>query len=243
VAKWLEARRRDEKLRVLLVVNPTGDLDGAAEEGERVQTLFKNRRDVICTEVRGDEATRPRLLELFRSGKFDVVHYAGHAFFDAAAPARSGLICAPPDRDNPAVLSGADLAGLGQLPMLIFLNACESARVRGIPDRGRKKSRTDGKKTRTDGKKKHPDRVRAAVSAAEALMRGGVANFVGTYWPVGDASALAFATSFYTSVLAGEPLGPAVTKARKKVHESGSGDWADYIHYGSPNFVLKPRQS
>jgi CHAT domain-containing protein/pimeloyl-ACP methyl ester carboxylesterase len=243
VAKWLEARRQDEKLRVLLVVNPTGDLDGAEEEGERVEKLFKDRRDVICTPVRGDEATRPRLLELFRSGKFDVVHYAGHAFFDPTAPDRSGLICAPPDQSNPSVLSGADLAGLGQLPMLIFLNACESARVRGLPDRGGRKPNAAGKKQKKGKQAKHPDRVRAAVSAAEALMRGGVANFVGTYWPVGDAAALDFATSFYASVLAGEPLGPSVTKARKKVHEGGSGDWADYIHYGSPNFVLKPRQS
>ena len=103
VAKWVEARRRDEKLRMLLIVNPTGDLQGADEEGARIRELFKDNRGVLLTEVREDEATRSRLLEHFRSGQFDVVHYAGHAFFDPTAPERSGLICAPPDDRNPVV--------------------------------------------------------------------------------------------------------------------------------------------
>jgi CHAT domain-containing protein len=228
VAKWREARRRDDKLRLLLVVNSTGDLDGAEAEDGRVRKLFEARRDVVITELRGEQATRARLLEHFRSGDYDIVHYAGHAFFDPTAPDRGGLLCAPPDRDNPSVLSGADLAGIGQLPILVFLNACESGRTRG------------GKKTPA----KKPQRVeplRELVSAAEAFMRGGVANFLGTYWPVGDAAALAFADTFYAAVIAGKPLGPAITEGRLAVQKGGSPDWADYIHYGSPNFVLKPR--
>ena len=230
VAKWLESRRQDEKLRLLLIVNPTGDLDGAEREGKRIRELFKDRRDVVLTEVRGEEATRAHLLDLFRSGKFDVVHYAGHAFFDPTTPDRSGLICAPRDPSNPSVLSGADVAGLGELPMLVFLNACESARVRSLPAAGMKK-------------RKHPSRLLGLVSVAEAFMRGGVASFLGTYWPVGDEAAYKFAETFYTSILDGQPLGPAVTKSRLVLQESECGDWADYIHYGSPNFVLKPRNS
>jgi CHAT domain-containing protein/pimeloyl-ACP methyl ester carboxylesterase len=229
VAKWVEARRRDEKLRILLVVDPLGDLDGARREGGRIRELFKEDRAVVLTEVRQDEATRSRLLDHFRSGQFDVVHYAGHAFFDPAAPERSGLICAPRDEQNPSVLSGADVAGLGQLPMLVFFNACESARVRGL-------------KKKTGAKSNHPDRMRGLVSVAEAMMRGGVANFLGTYWPVGDDAALQFATTLYKGLLEGQPLGPAVTRARQKVQET-SADWADYIHYGSPNFILKTRNT
>jgi CHAT domain-containing protein len=230
VAKWLESRRQDEKLRLLLIVNPTGDLAGAEREGKRIRELFKDRRDVVLTEVREEEATRAHLLDLFRSGKFDVVHYAGHAFFDPTTPDRSGLICAPRDQSNPSILSGADVAGLGELPMLVFLNACESARVRSVSPGAMKK-------------KKHPNRLLGLVSVAEAFMRGGVASFLGTYWPVGDDAAYKFAETFYTSILDGQPLGPAVTKSRHALQKCGSGDWADYIHYGSPNFVLKPRNS
>ncbi|MBX7206922.1 MAG: CHAT domain-containing protein [Verrucomicrobiaceae bacterium] len=234
VAKFMEARRRDEHLRVLLIVNPTGDLAGAAEEGARIETLLAAHADVRVTVVREHEATRDRLLTLFRSGEFDVVHYAGHAFFEPSAPERSGIICAPKDENNPSVLSGADLAGLGQLPMLVFFNACESARVRGIPPPA----------TKTKKRSDHPDRVRGLVSFAEAFMRGGVASFVGTYWPVGDACAKTFAETFYAGILDGLPLGPVMTNARKALTtlKPATGDWADYLHYGSPNFVLKPRR-
>src|SRR5262249_20457778 len=41
IAKWLEQRRRDKTLTVLLVVNPTGDLPAAEAEGKRIQELAK----------------------------------------------------------------------------------------------------------------------------------------------------------------------------------------------------------
>jgi CHAT domain-containing protein/pimeloyl-ACP methyl ester carboxylesterase len=223
VAKWVEARRDIEQLHVLLITNPTKDLDGAEREGARIRELFTNKRGVTFTEMAGDQATRSTLLEHFRSGKYDVVHFAGHAFFDPIAPQNSGIICAPKNDSNPSIISGADLAGLGQLPMLMFLNACESARVRGHET------------VESEGL----DRLPAFASVAEAMMRGGIANFLGTYWPVEDDAALAFATSFYSSLLKHVPLGVAVTEARQTVKETGSGDWADYLHYGSPNFMLK----
>jgi CHAT domain-containing protein/pimeloyl-ACP methyl ester carboxylesterase len=234
VAKWMEERRRDDKLRVLLVVNPTSDLPGAKAEGERIQKILERCPQALLTTVQEAHATRDKLLSLFGSGEFDVVHYAGHAFFDPLSPERSGILCAPKDPNNASVLSGADLAGLGQLPLLVFFNACESARVRGVSP-----SISRG----AQGRKKadHPGRIRAAVGFAEAFMRGGTANFVGTYWPVGDTPAKVFATSFYEDILKGLPLGEVVSQARKKLQalKPAVGDWADYIHFGSPNFVLK----
>ena len=44
-------------------------------------------------------------------------------------------------------------------------------------------------------------RIERAVGLAEAFLRGGVANYVGTYWPVGDAAAEAFAQVFSTELL------------------------------------------
>ena len=78
-----------------------------------------------------------------------------------------------------------------------------------------------------------------SVGLAEAFMRGGVANFLGTYWPVGDAAAEAFARTFYTAILAGQPLGEALTRGRAAVRQKRSPDWADYIFYGDADFVLK----
>ena len=65
-------------------------------------------------------------------------------------------------------LTGADLARLGNLPTLVFFNACESARVRRAPAaraRESRASRRGASSAMSDG-----------VGLAEAFMRGGVAN-------------------------------------------------------------------
>jgi pimeloyl-ACP methyl ester carboxylesterase len=225
VAKWLEERRRDDKLTILLVVNPTADLDGAEEEGDRLLDLFRANPSVQIQRRHRAEATRRTLLSDFSSGKYDVIHYAGHAYFDPLAPSRSGILC-----HGKEVLSGADLAGVGNLPSLVFFNACEAGRVRAA--RGKPRPAAPGKSRR--------DMLRDSVGFAEAFLRGGVANYIGTYWPVGDAPAKAFATEFYGALLAGQTVGQGLAAGRKKVLGlRDSIDWADYIHYGNQSFSLK----
>lgn len=225
VAKWLEERREDGVLSLLLVVNPTEDLDGAEREAERVKALFGTNGLVRIDARRRGEARKERLLADFASGLYDVIHYAGHAFFDAEHPARSGIVCA-----GGKVLSGADLAGVGNLPSLVFFNACEAGRLRAGRSAGRRVPVRE--------------RVVKNVGLAEAFLRGGVANYVGTYWPVGDAPAADFAAAFYAELLRGRPLGAAALAGRSAVRSGhpSSPDWADYILYGSHEFVLKVQE-
>lgn len=227
VAKWLEARRENPKLKILLVVNPNRgeslSLAGAEEEGARVQTLFATDPSIEITLRAGPDASRSTLIQDFRSGLYDLVHYAGHAYFDPSEPARSGLLC-----HGGEVLSGADLAGLGNLPNLVVFNACESGRVRSASAQ-----KTLPALTR---------QVEKATGMAEAFLRGGVANYVGTYWAVGDAAAVTFATTFYPALLRGDTIGAALLSARREMKaKDGTADWADYLHYGNQNFVLKRR--
>jgi len=226
IAKWLEERQRKPTLEILLVTNPTKDLSGAEAEGDRIKGIFEKLKPAIAIrELRGDQARKPELAQCLASGQFDVIHYAGHAFFDPLNPSKSGILCAGRE-----VLSGADLATIGGLPSLAFFNACEAGRVR----RGAASAKMNPKLS-TD------HRVQRGVSFAEAFLRGGIANYVGTYWPVGDAAALTFAENFYQLLLAGETLGSAIVSGRKKVQDIGSADWADYVLYGDPAFVLKKR--
>ena len=173
VARWREMRIAGERLSVLLVVDPTEDLPGAAAEGAALHPLLQARgADVEL--LAGAAATRDRLRSLLRTGAFDVLHFAGHGHFDPARPGESGLVCA---RDE--VLRGADLDGIGDLPALVFFNACEAARVRRRAASRRRMAR------------------QPSTSLAEAFLVGGVANFLGTHWPVGDDAALAFSTHLY----------------------------------------------
>lgn len=220
VAKWLEERRLASDLKLLLVVNPTEDLPGADAEGKRIEKLLKEDPQIQITKLEGREATWSAVRAAFRSGQFDAVHYAGHAFFDTNNRARSGIIC-----HGRQVLSGFDLANLEMLPALMFFNACEAGRVRTVRDR--KKGEATAKRLETN------------VGLAEALLRAGVGNYIGTYWPVGDAPAKQFAETFYGAIMEGESIGVALKRGRSTLREMPSVDWADYIHYGSPQFVLK----
>lgn len=225
VAKWLEARRQNPKLKILLVVNPSrgedGSLPGAEDEGRRVEKLFAADAAIELTVRAGAEATRATLMQDFRSGAYDLVHYAGHASFDVQEPARSGILC-----HGKEVLSGTDLAGLGNLPNLVVFNACESGRIR-----------SPGSREKTPSVVRQMEKT---TGMAEAFLRGGVSNYIGTYWPVGDVSAATFATVFYPALLRGETVGAALLAARLAIKtKDGTTDWADYIHYGNQNFVLK----
>jgi hypothetical protein len=133
VARWREDRRPGERPRVLVVANPTLDLPGAAQEGAALRkALVQGGARVDCLE--GRDASRSRLLREIGGGGIDILHFAGHAFFDASEPGSSGLVCAGGD-----VLRGADLDGIGDLPALVFFNACEAARVRKAVAGGRQR--------------------------------------------------------------------------------------------------------
>ena len=220
VAKWLEERRLDRVLKVLLVVNPTEDLQGAETEGDRIKEILEGQPSITIQELRRSEATYSAIRAAFRSGQYDVVHYAGHAFFDPVNRSRSGIVC-----HGSRVLSGADIAGLERLPALMFFNACESGRVRGQQEREK------GEGTAA--------RLETNVGFGEALLRAGVGNYIGTYWPVGDTPAKVFGETFYINIVSGKSLGTAMGEGRKQVELQASVDWADYILYGDPDFVVK----
>jgi hypothetical protein len=223
VAKWRRERQLSDVLDVLLIIDPTKDLAGARAEGNRIKKVFDGLRPKVrYRRMYQDEARKSEILRCFSSGDFDVVHYAGHAFFDPNVRGNSGLLCAGRE-----VLSGAELANVGDLPTLMFFNACEAARVRKLEE-----DQTNPRSA---------EQVKRNLSFAEALLRGGVANFLGTYWPVGDAAAETFATNFYEALLAGQPLNDALQDGRRKVLAAGSPDWADYVFYGDPDFRVKLR--
>ena len=117
------------------------------------------------------------------------------------------------------MLSGADLAAMDSVPALVFFNACESGRLRATVNPLRQLDRS--------------------VGFAEAFLRGGVANFIGTWWPVADRQRPPSPTTLYRDLAKGESIGDALNVARAAVRALPSADWANYLHYGSYDFTLK----
>ena len=176
---------------------------------------------VRLDKLEGARATRAELLGRMASGRYDVLHYSGHSFFDAEQPQQSGLVCAGGE-----ILTGADLAPIASLPQLVFFNSCQSARVRYGPARGKVGA---------------GEANRRGHGVAETLLRGGVASFVGTYWPVRDEAAMLFAAAFYRVVASGGTINAAMVQARAAVaaDQRVAADRADYAFYGHPDVTLR----
>ena len=216
-------------LRVLLVANPTGDLVKAGAEGELLEGLFRDNRCSI-TQLIGHKATKGNLLNEMSSGEYDILHYAGHADFVDEDPGQSGLLC------YDGRLSSAEIAKAVSAPQLVFLNACESVRMR---DRGPGDGAVPAR-PRTIHERLYVD-LRDSVSLAESMLLGGVNNLIGTYWPVNDAAAGKFAATFYNGLLGGDPLGLALRNARQEILALSARDWANYQHFGNPSYRLRQR--
>ncbi len=234
------------KLKVLIVADPAPDahLEGALAEGEEVKELFRIFNEMHSGKTRVEvktlfgpiEANQIEVLAELLLGSYDILHFAGHCFFDINNPYNSGYIF----RANPrSVLSARELRRIPRVPRFVFSNACESGVTRDRPE-----SRD----------------ARLAPSFAEVFFERGVANFVCTAWPVNDLAARLFARHLYAGLLGIEvkqnpyelkvnrtPVKPlsmhrAMRNARKAVSAQMSGirTWAAYQHYGNPHSRFFP---
>jgi CHAT domain len=233
------------KLRVLVVADPAEDasLPGAEEEGIVVADLFEaynrvfggdDRNAVQVVRLFGpSDAKRTTVLRELMIRTYDVLHFAGHCFYDRDDPAASGWIF----RANPLeCLSARELNRIDRIPKFVFSNACES---------GITQDRID---------LRSPE---LPPSFAEAFFLRGVANFVCTAWPVDDLAARQFATAVYARMLGmvvddkGSVVGPmepahpmpihqAMQEARAAIASTPNGalTWGAYQHYGNPFFRL-----
>jgi hypothetical protein len=199
-------------VRVVVVSNPTGDLAGAEAEATAVLHLLGQRDDVRCEHLAGSAATVDAVERLLAT-HFDVLHYAGHAFFDPAARDTSGLELAG------GVLTAAHLPA-GAVPRLVVLGACQSARVRD--------------RAGHDVDDPRP----ARWSLAEGLLRAGVRALIGTFHVVSDAAARDFSEKLYEGLVGGRELGSAVRLARAGLFDAGRPDWANFQLYGDDGLVL-----
>lgn len=214
----------DARLRVLLVVDPTEDLPGSRKEGEAVAKLLSGRADVYVKVLLGSAASRDAVLAELRNGHHDVLHYAGHAYFDEAT-LDSGLVLAGRERLTGAMLAVREDGEDHRPPRLIVLGACASARLRDDPA-----SRPDVPS---------PPAPRASEHAfAEELLVRGVAALVGTFYKVGDNAALGFASAFHAALVAGESVGEATRRGRATLRDGHHQDWANFVLYGDDTLTL-----
>jgi hypothetical protein len=209
------AGNRDRKstwIRVLVVGNPTGDLPSASKEALEVGRAMGRRANFRVDMLSGGDASVSRVRAMLATGTYDVLHYAGHAFFDEKVPANSGLqLC-------DGVFRGDDLGDLIP-PRLVVLSACESGKLRS-----------------DNGMSAAP--AHASYSLTESFLRNGVAALVGTFFTVDSDAALCFATTAQEQVVAGQSIGAAVQTARRRLYDAKVTDWANFMLFGDDTLIL-----
>ncbi|NOT53887.1 MAG: CHAT domain-containing protein, partial [Deltaproteobacteria bacterium] len=200
-------------LRVLLVVDPTESLPEAGKEAERLSTLLDHIPGVEVTLIGGRGARKVPLLSALQD--HDVVHFAGHSYYDPENPSRSGWRLAE------GVLTAGELSKLTRPPLLVFSNSCQA-----------------GATSEWDSGYHYEGQ---AFGIGSAFLMAGVRNYIGTFWVVHDEESALFAATFYQGVVAGLSLGEAQLKARHEmIRQRGweSLTWASYMLYGDPAFTL-----
>ena len=204
----LPKRARHDVLGVLVVINPLGDLDGAQKEGDALVLALQQSHFEVQV-LRREQATVDAVRSAIADPKIDVLHYAGHAFYQGQGPDDSGLRCAD------GALTLTEMSGVESVPRLCFVNACQAARVRGAS--------TSDEESR---------------AFAEFFLRAGVDAYLGTFWLVSDEGAATFAAEVYSALAQGLELGDAVVRGRKALSDKQNTDWANYVLYGHAGFQL-----
>jgi CHAT domain-containing protein len=201
----------DEVLRVLVVGDPLGDLEGAAREATEIAETLKQAPNVDVKSLIGGVTWQALSQEL--NNDYDVLHYAGHARFDELRHGASGLIL------KDGTLTADDLSTRTFLPRLIVANACNSAKADGDLFEGAPPTR----------------------DLVQGMLTAGARAVVGSLWKVDDEAAATFGRVLYEQLApagaAPSTIGEAVLKGREAVaekHGAAQPAWAGYALYGSP---------
>ncbi len=120
------SRKLGNPLKMLILADPGGDLNGAYAEGTQLRDYIDQEQNIVNASLRTDSITPDYIREKIRN--FDFVHYAGHSDYDQENPGESGWRLSSGRLRSREIMK---MAGTGIMPSLIFSNACQSARTEG----------------------------------------------------------------------------------------------------------------
>ena len=201
-------------LKMLVISDPKGDLQGAYEEGTQIRDYMDRKKDLVSVSLRSDDIKPDYLRKKLRN--FDLIHFAGHAEYNPKNPGESGW------QLTDGIIKAQDItmmSGTAAMPALIFSNACQSAR------------------TEEWNLKQHFQNE--IFGLANAFLLTGAKHYVGTFWEVLDKPSRLFALEFYKQLLEGVTIGEAIRLSRLELIKKYGEEtivWASYLLYGDPTF-------
>jgi len=205
-----------ERLKMLILANPTSDLEAAYQEGLHIKNKFFRHHKKIHIDFKSNHIDTLFVKKNLRD--YDLVHFAGHCEYDNQNYKNTGWLF------TDGRLTVGDILELGQsgpLPTLVFSNACESAKIYfSAPDYNYQKN---------------------THSLASAFLFSATRHYIGLIWKVEDRVSLVFAETFYLYLFNGHSVGSSLRQARLELLKK-FGDktiyWSNYLLYGDPSFII-----
>jgi len=210
-----QARKVAHPLKMLVLADPRGDLPESAREGAILRNELDHYPDMVSVNIKSSKIDRNYVLSRIRD--YDIIHYAGHADYDAKNPSESGWLIADGKLKAEEV---SNLTGKKPMPALVFANGCQSGQ--------------------TDAWTINENYENQIFGLANAFLVSGVQHYIGTFWEILDEPGREFAIAFYRELLDGASVGEAVRMARKHLIEKYGEEtivWASYMLYGDPSFT------
>ncbi len=209
-----------DRLRVLIIADPTEDLPWARAEGEGLFDTLNAEVSADRLDIQllvGKRITKLNLLSALKDKH--IVHYAGHVHH-SANPGESGWLLY-----GNRILRAREIEKAGFAPDLVFSNSCFSSPVNtGEPI--------------SDSQSLNQEGVARSGDLALAFLKAGIYNFIGTNWEIQDSRrTFEFAIAFYRSIFEERSVGEALFDARHHSRTSfPSSDltWANYVLHGNP---------
>jgi CHAT domain-containing protein len=204
----------NQKLKMLIIADPTEDLEWAQKEGETLFQVLKEKVPASILDIEfiaGAQITKLKLLSMIR-GK-NIIHYAGHLYF-SSDPMENGWLLS-----GDKILKAREIKNSAFSTNLVFSNSCNSSRSPGLKD---------------------PKNI--MNDFASSFLMSGIMSFIGTKWEVADnASTLDFTIRFYLSLFNDKSLGESLHIAReyaRKNYDPLDVIWANYSLYGHPDRII-----
>ncbi len=206
--------RMNQKIKMLIVADPTEDLLGAQKEGEALFSILSQKvpsHQLELEFIGGKQVTKLKLLSLIKDKH--IIHYSGHLHFSEDSLENGWLL------SDEKILKAREIKSSGIDTDLVFSNSCLSAK-------------SAGKKINTNFLNQY----------AGAFLTAGIKTFIGTNWEILDNErTIDFTIRFYTAIFAqksvGESLFYAKEYARRNYH-SNDLTWANYSLFGNPDFSI-----
>ncbi len=234
VAGWFSEEY--DKLSILVISVPEPQdrgtvkyrlLSEARTETEALKRLLGDKAEIDLTVLSGKDAKWRSVRDVVASGRYDIIHYNGHAYSAGADRPRSALVLYDQD-----MMSETIFKAFGKKPpILLFMNACDTGSLQ--PERP----------------EETPRGLNFAGLGKAFLMTG--AYLIGNMWPVSDRGAEIFTRQFYSSLLGAlvskpdgwnRSLGQAIREARSQCKKMCGADdlsWASYVLYGDPRLGFR----